>query len=90
MGNKEEDDKNLKQIIDTYAGVVLFKRKYTKHSESWDHDHCDVCGQKLTEKPGPDDLVQGFATEDSYHWICEACVSKYNSIATWELRTTDG
>jgi hypothetical protein len=89
MGNKEEDERNIKLIIDTYADVVLINRKYTRDSETWDHDHCDVCGQKFIEKPGPDAIDHGFSTVDAYNWICEACVGKYSSMATWILRTTD-
>lgn len=75
----------IKEILDSYAGIVLTRRKYTPYSADWDHDHCDICGRKIMEKSGPDVDVEGYSTDDSYNWFCLSCVSKYGAHATWAL-----
>ena len=44
----------VKEIVEAFAGVALFRRKYALHSESWDHDHCEICGQKLMDRTNPE------------------------------------
>jgi len=67
-------------------GLTFSKQKYTKYSDSWEHDHCEFCGSKFCEKSisscNNKSLHEGYATEDKYRWICENCFNdfekKYN------------
>jgi hypothetical protein len=40
------------------SGVPLTLKKYTKWSETWDHDHCEFCMAKFMEEPGADILLR--------------------------------
>ena len=52
-------------------------RRYTRWSETWDHDHCSACWAKFAEFDGPDIQREGYATADrrgtGYEWICREC-----------------
>ncbi len=71
---------------ETYlSGLEYWKKQYKKFSDSWEHDHCDFCGDKFCEsKLELDCLHEGYATTDNYRWICENCFvlfkEKYNLI----------
>ena len=71
-------DKFTQDVIDGFAGTDLFKIIYKKYSDSWDHDHCEICGIKFTENPSSDDLNKGYSTDDKYNWFCQKCIEKYN------------
>jgi hypothetical protein len=47
-------------------GAVLQFKRYTRYSETWEHDHCEGCWAKFIEISGPDILTEGYATEDNY------------------------
>jgi hypothetical protein len=57
-------------------GLKLHFRRYTRWSESWDHDHCTACSAKFAEFDGPDIQHEGYATGDDYprgagyEWVC--------------------
>jgi ribosomal protein L24E len=58
----------------------LIEKPYTKYSESWDHEHCEFCAQRIDETTG-----KAYATEDSYHWICVNCFSDFQSMFHWTV-----
>jgi hypothetical protein len=64
-------------------GASLIKQKYNKYREDWEHDHCEFCGEKFSEKP--EDLYMGYSTADSYHWICEDCYNEFREIFQWVI-----
>ncbi len=64
-------------------GVSLVKRQYHKYREGWDHDHCEFCRRKFSERP--EDLHVGYATTDNYHWICKDCVGDFAQLFEWQV-----
>ncbi|MDP4151662.1 MAG: hypothetical protein Q8927_19220 [Bacteroidota bacterium] len=40
---------------------------------AWDHEHCELCFQKISEYPG--DQAEGYF--NGSHWICVECFNKY-------------
>ena len=62
----------------------LIRKKYVKASNTWDHDHCEFCGDKFSES-GEDDLRLGYTTLDGYHWICNTCFHDFKKIFAWKL-----
>lgn len=85
MENSEDISSNLQENIASYDGIVLIRQKYTRYSDSWDHDHCEICGNKLMEVASEDAEDEGYSTEDRYNWFCLACVKKYDKFAKWIL-----
>jgi len=65
------------------TGVRLRKKRYRKRSEDWEHDHCEFCWRKFSERPG--DLNEGYATEDEYRWICENCYEDFKEQFQWTV-----
>ncbi len=72
-------------------GVRLQFRRYTRWSESWDHDHCAACGAKFAEFNGPDILHEGYATCDDYKhracydWVCPTCFNDLREQMGWTV-----
>lgn len=62
-------------------GALLFRQAYRRFREDWDHDHCEFCGQKFSERSG--DLNVGYATRDCYRWICEDCFRDFRERFQW-------
>lgn len=70
------------------SGVSLARRRYRTYRRDWDHDHCEFCGAKFSERPG--DLKIGYVTLDGYHWICDACYADFSGLFKWKLAQPDG
>ncbi len=70
------------------AGVLLRKKRYSRRSEDWEHDHCEFCSKKFSERPG--DLNEGYTTEDEYHWICENCFEDFKRQFQWTVIEEEG
>ena len=66
-------------------GVTLYLKKYIKISDAWDHDHCEFCWTKFSLEGSPDDLDEGYATKDNYHWICKRCFDDFKDIFQWKI-----
>lgn len=70
-------------------GSRLQFRRYTRWSESWDHDHCAACCAKLAEFEGPDIQHEGYATCDDYpegpchEWVCQTCYDDLKEDLEW-------
>jgi hypothetical protein len=62
-------------------GVRLRRRPWESFRPDWDHDHCEFCGCKFSRSP--DDLGEGYATLDAYHWICETCFHDFHEAFAW-------
>ena len=66
-------------------GVTLYLKKYIKCCNTWDHDHCEFCWAKFSLEDSPDDLDEGYATQDNYHWICKRCFGDFKDIFQWKV-----
>jgi hypothetical protein len=69
------------------AGVPLRRERYCKRREDWEHDHCEFCMRKFSERPG--DAHEGYVTEDDYHWICEDCYEDFKGQFQWVVKGND-
>jgi hypothetical protein len=70
---------------DSYLrGVKLFWRKYTRYSETWDHDHCEFCLAKFMVEDHPGVLHKGYSTEDQRYWVCKSCFEDFKERFEWE------
>ena len=59
--------------------AVLERRKYQLYRQGWDHDHCEFCGVKFS-LDAADALQIGYATSDSYRWICDTCFEDFKDM----------
>ncbi|HTR83083.1 MAG TPA: hypothetical protein VMI56_01295 [Reyranella sp.] len=72
------------------AGLTLHWQRYTRYSESWDHDHCASCGATFAEFDGQDILHEGYATGPDYfkgaryEWVCSPCFDELASRLNWK------
>ena len=78
-------DSHTKSILDGFSNVDMFKLKYRQYTETWDHDHCEICGIKIVENPSNDEVGEGYSTDDKYNWICQNCIETYSGHAKWNL-----
>jgi hypothetical protein len=93
MGDSTNGDQNADQWrIDNahhLAGLYLHFRRYTRWSESWDHDHCAACWAKFAEYDGPEIVHEGYATGPDYprgadyEWVCPECFTDLAGILGW-------
>jgi len=85
MSNEILDWREQGQEVYLY-GLEFTKQKYTKYSDTWEHDHCEFCGIKFSEDKNESlgSINIGYTTKDKYRWICEECFNffqkKYNLI----------
>lgn len=64
-------------------GKGLVRKQYVPPRPDWDHDHCEFCWRKFTEREEPDSVQEGYATEDNRHWICPSCFADFQSEFQW-------
>ena len=50
---------------------------------SWDYDHCEFCMEKFGLRE--DWLRRGYATEETYRWICPQCFADFREEFGWIL-----
>lgn len=67
------------------VGITLRRMPYFRWSESWDHDHCELCWAKFmvaSDAGDPEVEHEGYANEgvegirDHYWWICVDCFAE--------------
>jgi hypothetical protein len=70
-------------------GTHLHRSKFTKRSESCDHEHCAACWAKFAEFDGPDIQHEGYTTAPDYphgaryEWVCLACFADLKAEMGW-------
>jgi len=62
--------------------AAFARKRYTKHRDDWDHDHCEFCGRKFSQRQG--DLNCGYVTADGRHWVCDNCFEDFRQRFHWE------
>lgn len=75
-----------------YYGVALYRRRYRRYSDQWDHDHCDFCWAKfMDEQDGiPGTLHEGYVTEKERTWICPRCFEDFRERFAWNVLEPEG
>ncbi len=73
-----------------WEGARLRWKAYARWSETWDHDHCVICGATFS-LDRPDGLTAGHAVQggpqgDDYHWICGSCVDERRGLVHFEIQ----
>ena len=76
----ERNDWRLTNQIDYLTGKKLKYSNYKKHSNIWNHDHCEFCFEKLSNE-----CQNGYCTIDSRHWICKRCFEDFKSMFGWVI-----
>ena len=61
-------------------GKKLERKVYEKISETWDHDHCEFCWERI------DPNTHSAFTDGNGHWICEQCYEDFKELFAWENR----
>jgi len=82
----EKNDWRLTGQENYLKGVTLYWKKYRRYSNTWDHDHCDFCWVEFCLEGCEDSLIEGYATEDDYYWICETCFKDFKDMFQWKLQ----
>lgn len=87
MGTKAAPDDWRRQGQDKYLkGKTLIFQSYRIYRDGWDHDHCEFCSAKFSMLP--DDLTEGYSTDDCYHWVCKACFEDFKGEFEWTTTKT--
>ena len=79
----EKNDWRLQGQEEYLKGETLYYKKYTKYSDEWEHEHCEFCGDKISEYDG--DLHEGYCTKDEKCWICEKCFNDFKKMFDWKV-----
>jgi len=61
-------------------GAHLRWAKWWSSGEGWDHDHCEFCWVHFGDHIFDDDpntQLEGYVTDDDYHWICRECFEDF-------------
>ena len=62
-------------------GKAFTHKKYTPYKPNWEHDHCEFCSVKISEKPEDENVA--YCTNDEYHWVCEKCFEDFKTEFKW-------
>jgi hypothetical protein len=79
------------QQASTLRGATLKRKKYTRYSAEWDHDHCAACWAKFAEREGTGIVHEGYATTAEYDlgedddWVCPQCFADLRDEMGWQL-----
>ena len=65
-------------------GLTLVRRRFVAVPGKSDHEHCEFCSGKFSE--AVEDLHVGYASEDSYRWICPPCFEDFREEFGWSVR----
>ncbi|NRD79862.1 hypothetical protein HPT25_27755 [Bacillus sp. BRMEA1] len=79
------DDWRLQGQEKYLLGKTFYWREYNQYSDNWKHDHCAFCLDKFSEGSGPEDLHEGYTTEDNYHWVCNQCFEDFREKFHWTV-----
>jgi len=79
----KRDDWRLMGQEEYLMGKRLLHMYWNQPSPTWDHDHCEFCGEKLCRVT---DL--GYCTNERQYWICELCFDDFKAIFQWETIET--
>jgi len=80
--NVSKDDWRRQGQENYLKDVELIFKKYPLVDSHNDHDHCEFCGTKFSNQKG--DTVEGYTTEEEYHWICKQCYNDFKIDFNWK------
>jgi hypothetical protein len=81
-------DWRLRDQEEYLHGVAPRLATYTPPSATWDHEHCEFCGETISAYAG--DLHRGYTTLDSHFWICEQCFNDFKGSFAWTVVSDAG
>ena len=86
----EDDDWRLQGQEKYLLGRTMRWTTWVPYREDWDHDHCECCMAKISDRFNVgDDHVQYKAAwvtaDDSYRWVCRECFSDFRSRFAWSV-----
>ena len=67
------------------ARAVMRRAKYAPTSPAWDHDHCELCGQKIADARIAEALHEAYLWQEKGRWICPACVVDFLAHFGWTI-----
>ncbi len=83
---------DLLEMLGHLVGCSFQWRQWSRPSEHWDHDHCEVCGVKFATFEGNDILKAGYATNEphpegnGYDWVCADCFKEHKQDFGWKVK----
>ena len=80
MATDLTNDWRLMDQEEYLKGVSLKHSRYVTFNESWDHDHCAFCSDKIDAS-----TENAYCTTDYYHWICPECYNDFKEMFEWVL-----
>ncbi|MCL1892736.1 MAG: hypothetical protein FWG02_00685 [Holophagaceae bacterium] len=81
MTNDLSNDWRLCNQMEYLKGETIKHSKWITLEESWDHDHCAFCSDKLDAST----IEKAYCTTDYYHWICPECYNDFKEMFEWTL-----
>jgi len=95
VGVSGDGDWRLTNLDRYLSGVGLHWRSWSSYRTAdsggdWDHDHCEFCFVHFGDHVFEDDprtQLEGYTTDDGYHWICEACFDDFKTRFGWVVVT---
>jgi len=77
------NDWRLTNQMNYLSQKELIKGKFTPYRESWEHEHCAFCSERIDDKTS-----LAYSTEDRYHWICTECFEGFKEMFQWSVKST--
>jgi len=60
-------------------------KTYIPVSETWEHQHCMLCGDKISQYEST--IHEGYASTSrkDYWWICPKCFNDFKEMFNWKV-----
>ena len=87
----EENNEKLAARLHYLLGSSFTRTPYRKLSDEWEHEHCQVCWEKISEIKGEGILHEAYASTATekwraeFHWICSECYEKHREHMLWTV-----
>ena len=73
---------NIDHFNRLFEGEVFTLESF-QSTGNWDHVHCELFWDKISEYPG--DLHRGYCTATQGNWICETCARDFKDLLKAKL-----
>ena len=88
-----DDDWRLQAQDRCLQGAHLRWETWWPYVGGWDHDHCEFCWVHFCDhvfEDDPNSKLEGFVTDDNYHWICRECFEDFRGRFGFRVEAPEG
>ena len=75
----------LKIYCDLSEGAWIYPNRIETLSDSFNHEHCNFCWQRISDTSWPDGIQEAYTDQDQDSWVCPRCYDLLKDIFKWKI-----